>query len=313
MSTSMHTRIKQAQTITKKCYFIGCNNSPIKAHSIPNKGFLKKISDNGHVMYFDLKSDHSMDITLVETGRAQASTFKGFCDEHDKAFTPIDSGNYHYTERENFLFAMRAAAKEYNTKIAANHVVEKDLAGNDLDPFWRTVFEGMLNGAKDLEHQRATFCNLYGNRVFHAVQTAIIEVSQPLPVAVSSSFFLDKNLEGEVINELGNPDIKVRPCFFTLFPQENKTIGLVSWFKRDRKSYRFFENLTYADESYKETLLSNILMAYTENMAVKPGYWQNVMTYSQRHAYTQGFMETLPPCPPRSLIHNPEFSLFPSK
>ena len=123
--------LKTSAAAVKACYFIKCSEKPIKAHSISNTRLLLKLSDDGMVMYFDKEA--SKVGTLIETGRGVASTFGGFCGEHDKIFHPVDNDDYiPGDKRQEFLFAMRAAAKELNTKMTVQNAFAEHLKDDSL-------------------------------------------------------------------------------------------------------------------------------------------------------------------------------------
>ena len=63
---------------------------------------------------------------LFPTGKAKATTFPGFCDEHDKIFEPIDAHPYEVGNLlQEFLFAMRAVAREYTVRKAMQDSLEE--------------------------------------------------------------------------------------------------------------------------------------------------------------------------------------------
>ena len=99
--TEIKKIIKDSHKETKECFF-GCQNNIIAAHSISNKRILSRIAKDGVVEYLNSK-----------TGRNKATTFRGFCDYHDKIFSPIDNEDYQpKNEKQEFLFAMRALSRE---------------------------------------------------------------------------------------------------------------------------------------------------------------------------------------------------------
>lgn len=304
---------------TKGCYFLGCDKTPIRAHSISNKRLLLKLADNGYVMYFNKNSSDWG--SLVETGRGRATTFDGFCDDHDKIFRSIDSEDYVIgNEEQNYLFALRAAAREYTTRKAMSHLLGSQIDNNDRDQefslddqrlemasFFQTGFD------KGLDDQRATrgvFVSTALKGKYNVIESAAIVVNEELPVAVSSTFNLELAYDGSLINDLspGSYSVRMKPCFLTVFPQNGKTYCIVSYFRRDRRSYDFLKRTDSLEDKEKRVIISNLVVSYTENFTANPMYWKS-LSYKTKAKYSKIFANSM------RTIHTPfvadvSFSLF---
>lgn len=299
MDTSYEARFKRAHrqsfvtaaSQTKKCYFIGCQKNPIKAHSISNARILQKLSENGAVMY--MNAEFTTPGELIETGRGKATVFSGFCDDHDKIFLPIDTQDYQPgNEEHNYLFAMRAAAKEYNIREAVSLMIADRLENPDskyaaefpLRPDVLDAYEeykrGHDIGTADIRNVRVIYNKTHQNTKLNVISTAVIEANTELPIAASSMYEMELDEKGNLINDVSSTDTalngKMKPCFMTIFPQNGKTYCLLSHFRKDRKSYAFLHALNKKSESEKEVIISNLLTSYTENFAANPLYWESL-------------------------------------
>jgi hypothetical protein len=310
---------------TKRCYFIGCNKTPIKAHSISNARILQKLSENGEVMY--MNAEFAAAGELIKTGRGKATAFSGFCDDHDKIFLPVDTQDYQPgNEEHNYLFAMRAAAKEYNTREAVSamiadtlenpdskHAVEFPLKPEAVEAF--REYERVHDiGTADIRDVRRVFNNTFRNRKLNVVDTAVIEVSNELPIAASAMFQMELDEKGNIINDVSSTDAalkgKMKPCFMTIFPQEGKTYCLLSYFRKDRKSYAFLKSLNERSELEKEVIISNLLTSYTENFAANPPYWNGLdaqLKEKYMKLFGSSFKTEYAP-----LVRDKEYNLFPA-
>jgi hypothetical protein len=97
---------------SKICMVPGCNKHSIKrSHAIPKAMSLKYISDNGELITpeFDLKTG-----TLVgkRIGIAVASTFPGFCSEHERLFEDFEKIKVIDENSHVYLQVYRAACRE---------------------------------------------------------------------------------------------------------------------------------------------------------------------------------------------------------
>lgn len=121
---------KKALKEQRCCYFPGCSKKTIKSHSFQKRAVLNKICDkSGNVYFTDLPNTYSDYETKLENtvflhkGHINdASTFFGFCSEHDtEIFKPIEveteltDNIYEYL----FLYAYRG--------LAYSHVSEKSI------------------------------------------------------------------------------------------------------------------------------------------------------------------------------------------
>jgi len=332
MDNSREAKLKRAHnklvnasvSATKTCYFLKCRNKTINAHSISNKRLLLKLSDNGYVMYFD--KDASLMGTLQETGRNKATVFNGFCGDHDKIFHPIDNEDYvEGAVGQEYLFAMRASAKEYTTRAALSHAMAKrieetapELSEFPLDvdglELYRAFQHSFDVGLKDQSITRGIFIDTFIKSKYNVLSTTLLVVDEELPIAVSSSFNMELSYDGTVINDLSNDEsaleTRMKHCFLNIFPQNGKTYCLISYLKRDRKDYDFLQSMNGFDESLKKVIISNLLTSYTENFTANPTYWRSLSADTLKiyfAVYANSFKAQYAP-----FIANHELNLFPS-
>ncbi len=312
--------VNNSMSATKGCYFIGCGQPTIRAHSISNKRLLLKLSKDGEVMHFDKNSSDWG--SLTETGRNAASTFQGMCGDHDKIFHPIDNEDFIPGNKEQeYLFAMRAAAKEFNTRRGMVHATHERLATNHNQEFpLNAIGQAMMNtftpgfdlGLEDQKITRGIFIDTFKNGKHNVIETAVVTVDEELPMAVSSTFNLELAYDGMLVNDLGpdNYSARMKPCFLTVFPQNGKTYCLISYLHRDRKAYGFLHDLNELEEGEKKVIISNLITTYTENFIAEPDFWQS-LSKATIEKYREIYGNSMAPG------HNPfvvdtTYSLFPS-
>ncbi|MFV0484913.1 MAG: hypothetical protein ACK5MU_01640 [Candidatus Saccharimonadales bacterium] len=248
---------------TKQCYFIGCDMRTIHAHSISNKRLPLKLSKDGKVGF--IKKIESLEYAeLDETGRGQATTFSGFCEEHDKVFHPIDNADYEVgnTEQE-FLFAMRASAKEFNAKqsdyATADKLIERQefagiRLGRDELSDLKIFTLGLRQCVKDLREDRGIFVDCFNGSKYNVLQTKVIVADEELPMAVSSCFHPELAPDGTLLNDVSSTGwgTKMKTWFLTVFPQNGKTFCVISYLRRHRRDFVFLDSIINADEKRKK-------------------------------------------------------------
>ena len=212
-------KIIKKDTLFKSCFHKdeNCKGKIIKAHSIQNNRVLNAISDNGHIIsikHQSFGSEYPLDYD--EIGRKIASTFPGFCSNHDdKIFKPIEQHDYEYENLEQeFIYAYRALAREYCIKYQAKKMTEnminfksknnklfnslekkdKYFINNSLKNIVKPFLIGTNNSFKLLENFRIRFNINLDNRKFFKIRTRRIVLSKEYPIAVSSAFYVQKDL-----------------------------------------------------------------------------------------------------------------------
>ncbi len=312
--------VNASMSATKGCYFIGCDQPTIRAHSISNKRLLLKLSNDGQVMHFDKNSSDWG--SLTKTGRNAATTFQGMCGDHDKIFHPIDNEDYSLGNIEQeYLFAMRAAAKEFSTRSGMVHATQERLETNQDQEFpmddvglkMMDLFKpGFDLGLEDQKVTRGIFIDTFKNGKYNVIETSVITVDEELPMAVSSTFNMELAYDGTLINDLSpdNYSVRMKPCFLTVFPQDGKTYCLVSYLRRDRKAYNFLGDLNNHEESEKKVIISNLITTYTENFTAEPSYWKS-LSKKTAERYREIYGNSMVPGHNLFVVDN-DFSLFPS-
>lgn len=283
-----------------------CSSNIIRAHSIQKSRILNRFAENGHVFRLALSNLIRADTELKQLGQNIASTFSGFCEYHDsKTFFPIESGDYVSNNiQQEFLFAYRALAKERSTKneaAARNALIyemtkSKDftklrkyglLSTND-EPEWLSdmashtgscLSEYADSVAEHESYRKAFNKNLCRER-FSKIQTCMIEWPQEYPVAVSSMFSIERDLDGNCINDFSRP-YRTKPTFLTIFPQNGKTYVLLSSLRKDRNAFGFLNEITSNDFETQKIVISNMICIYVENFFLSQELWSSMQNKQQ--------------------------------
>lgn len=140
------------------------------AHSIQKGKFLERLSEKNDVRQFRFSKfgrDKSIPIKF-------ASTFWGFCNNHDKIFNPIENKECSFTDEQNFLFAYRAFVSSSHTKLKFI----------DYYDFGEQSQVDIINNKKIFD--KAIF-----EKDYSVIQTDIIVLDYEYPLAVSSASDLD--------------------------------------------------------------------------------------------------------------------------
>lgn len=194
-----------------RCLYYGvdgkrCKNQAIKSHSLQRKGPLQAISEHGHV----IKIGHSLKAKPFEsrelfelTGVKKASTFPGFCSEHDTSlFSEIEGRKVDLCEQTALLLFIRSIAIEhYKKKLTTSlyrNMFEQlgDEIRNDRKDYLRYAIRGSSIAVKHGEERLRLYFSLLHKRIpsnFHFVAARFAET---LPFSCTGATEPDSDMNG---------------------------------------------------------------------------------------------------------------------
>jgi hypothetical protein len=220
------------------------------AHSIQNNGVLSKIVKDGHVMSYSFDKG---EFEGKEYGKNHASIFWGFCNKHDAIFRPIETTLYTQSAEQNFLFAYRGFVVASHKKIEVSNWID---FGEQSD--------------NDIEQTKNIFDAAILTKDYSVIETEVFELPAFYPIAVSSSFYLDYDFEA---NSIPHSEDRMENIFVTLYPIENKTYFLLSYFKQDKHLYgELGKQLRRRNELKSD--ITMLIAAHTENIYFNPDYYR---------------------------------------
>lgn len=233
------------------CKIDGAGKIIISAtHSIQNNGVLNKIAENGHVMGY-ARDKGKFD--GKEVGKKLASIFWGFCNTHDAIFKPIEDIPFTGTSEQNFLFAYRGFVVSSHKKVEVSK--------------WMNYGE---QSDIDIAENKKIFDSAILSKDYSVIETEIFELSAFYPIAVSSSFYLDFDFEG---NAIPHSDDRMEDIFITLYPVGNKTYFLLSYFSKDKHLYGNLGEQLRKRNNLKSDI-TMLIAAHTENIYFNPIYYK---------------------------------------
>lgn len=228
------------------------------AHSLQNNGILSRIAEDGHVMSYAFEKS---EIEGARLGKNLASIFWGFCNNHDSIFYPIETNPYNNTDEQNFLFAYRAFVVSSHKKMEVSTWINYD-----------------EQSEIDIRENKKIFDNAILNKNYSAIKTEVIELDLFYPIAVSSSFYLDYDFNG---NEIAHSDHRMEDIYITLFPTaNNKTLFLLSYFEQDSQLYENLVTQLKERNNFKSDI-SILIAAHAENVYFNPIYYK---TFIEQHS-----------------------------
>jgi hypothetical protein len=103
------------------CVWPGCSRTSIRrSHTVQRQGPLAVIAENQHVLTPEF-DPRERKIRMVKISIGKASTFPGFCSDHEKMFFPLEQGRELTKNRDVALQMLRTICREL---VIARHYAE---------------------------------------------------------------------------------------------------------------------------------------------------------------------------------------------
>lgn len=264
-----------------------CSGKIIKAHSIQNNRILSKLKVKGHVLMpkpvFDEYSNR-LKVKMQKIGTNQATIFTGFCKKHDdQVFKLIDTMEFDPSSLEQkFLYVYRTFAKEYHTKKEALLLQRKSFDRRPnylmgLNFHETAIFPNELS-MNDNDIDRNILNEAIARKKFDLIDHLVVELDFEIKFAVSSLCEIERDLNGKTLNDIFdyNPETIMRKMIFNIFPENNKTIILLSWFKRDADFYSdFIQQLKGLSIDEFLAYLNDFICSCFENVVINENLWKS--------------------------------------
>lgn len=254
----------------KHCFYPGCNSTDIiKAHAIQNTGILNQLSVNGQV-YMPKPKANGMLPRLIKYGRKQATTFTGFCGEHDKKiFQPIEDENWQVNAKNVFLFSYRTFASEYQVKMESSNRfrILRDKLGNNQGP---TEYErGVSMSIEDLADEKRLFDDFLLNGGKPPINYISWKIHQPIKFAQCGFNVPYVDFDGDKIQAPN--DKRLHHIFYTIIPHNHECIAMISWLKTDNKRFKGYTRfLRKLNLRQRKQYLSNIAISISDTLVLSP-------------------------------------------
>nr|WP_170294273.1 SEC-C metal-binding domain-containing protein [Heliomicrobium undosum] len=256
-----------------------CSERIIGAHSLQNNKILKQISDNGCVYMPYPKNDNPFAV-ITKWGRKEATVFTGFCGYHDnELFKPIENNTFDYSDEHIFLYTYRCFALGYHRKLENVNLQHKILGRrpsligiDDIDQ----LFLGEKLAVSDLEECKEVFDRAIISKQYNVLTSVVWKFEKTINFAASGHTALCKDLNGELVQDIMDIHTPMKHVFFTVFPEGDKTLCLLSWVKNKHDIFANYKSqLLNLSDNERIIYLNNLIPMEAENIVIKPSAWES--------------------------------------
>jgi hypothetical protein len=255
-----------------------CGQPAIRAHSIQNRQTITLLEQDNHVIVWQPRfSKTGPDIALRRIGRNEASTFAGFCNQHDTELfrpldtKPLDSGN----GEQLFLLAYRGITCELHAIITAavqaerlyKARVERGADSPDSSsPAGKKAVEQMLLSWATWRYRHRYYDEPLLRRSFDGVEHDVIDLSDQAPCLAASSFITLKDVP--VTEDLVGVAINILPV------SETRTIAAFSYAKKDQGIVRAaLDRILGSTGDVQKYELSKLVLSRISNVLISPRHF----------------------------------------
>ncbi len=289
------TRKAFALAPRRECHVNRCPNSPIRSHSI-SKNHLSLIETDGHL--FTLSERELFDGTFIEysnatvvkkVGIGDATTFDGFCSNHDNdLYQSIDKIQFDLTPNNLLLYAHRNFARqvsEHSSRVdqlkhffSIHPPPPEPLRSAALRPLkvMELNLDYIRRGFRELSH---TINTSKQQRFTHLV----LETNARIGFAISTILFPTYSIFGDSYGR----DVNGWPVSLTILPDANRSLILLT--SRNHNylaSVAFLNSIETAFKSAHKNITSScIAVAAIEGCPVFSQKWWDCLTLDQQEFF----------------------------
>jgi hypothetical protein len=276
---------------------MSCGATAIRSHSLQNSRVLDLLVREGHVKGLTKRVDKVAGpvIFFDDIGRNQATTFTGFCSEHDSnIFKPLETNSFRPNDDEHlFLVAYRAVVKELHTLMEATYKIQTGYqervrlgvdSGDEPTPAGMFAVEYMMKSYLTHEY-KCHFDEALVSKQYGGVLHDLVTIShEEATIAVCSLFSLDG---------LPRNDDWVRVALNVLPISGNESMVVFSYLPADTTLVRSALSPVLATNGHHQKyLLSKLILNNCSNFVLSPAYYDR-WSPEKKKAVTDYFLQTL--------------------
>ncbi len=281
----------------------GCSGRIVRAHTIQRAGGLSRIAHDGHIYAFetDLMKRLNGEVhapTLV--GIRKASTFTGFCADHDSAtFRPLETQPFSGTPEQIALLVYRAVCRELYAKQRALDLrrvfAELDRGRSQqqqraMHARFKNYIAGVSLAIADLASIKATLETCLANQDFAELHSLVLDLLEVPDIMVSTMLNPEVDFDGNVLQTLA-PDAPVEWVSFSLIGTDTGGAAVFAWLGNGNEVARcLIDSLERLPDDQLPDAIVRFAFEMAENTFAAPDWWDDIAPEVQRRLLTR--MET---------------------
>lgn len=304
----LKSKSKRKYCSAKGLFGIQCSKRIIESHTLSKSGSLKTIMDRDRKVYGVNLSYGALEknegcFGIRKFGINEASTFLGFCSEHDKTlFSIFEDHQIIPTKEQMCLLSYRSICRELYTKeneadtrLSHSLVELEEFRKNTNIPYIKEMLiqrDTLLKiGLSEIKRTYGELNNIIENKDFHKLEYFIIELSSPASVLCSGAIVPDLDFNNRKLKNLFDINESAEHLFFNIINYDNRGLCVFSWIKKPETEYfyGFIRTLMQRKKRISDNLI-NFIFSYFENTFFSPMWWDR-LTDVQKEKIENKIME----------------------
>ena len=268
-----------------------CGDKIISAHTVQLRGGIAAIAENGHVVSAksaaqDLFRNHGAFVPR-RVGVRSASTFMGFCDEHDNSlFQPVEKQSVPLTPQSCFLFGFRALSYELFSKRAElrSMKIMRDLdcgkAFEDqcaLQQHMHLSEQGAMRGLADGERWKNQYDAIFLEERFEEYRFVAVTYSSMLPVVGCGAFHPEFDFAGNALQRISTGTATHEHVDLNLIVLNDRSVLVIGWTEgHEGPAESFGRSFADVPDEQKANMGIQLAVEHIENVFMKPSWWDGL-------------------------------------
>lgn len=273
----------------------GICDKAIAAHTIQRAGPIAQIRDAGnHVRSFHpLERDNTGEAIVNRIGWRDASTFPGFCADHDNStFAPLEQNEFTGSSEQCFLAAYRTLCFELHCKRAAfrfSSELKKQVSSSpetfssQAPDYIRWREGGDAAGLRDMSAYKACADRALIDGDRSEWLTRILSFDGPCNVATAGCFFPDFDLDGRQLQNLYNLEDTPEPLIVTTVTTSRGGAVCFTFLRNAVAPVEFLRSLESRPRERIASTVVQLLFGYFENTFFDWDWWGRLRPMQQAH------------------------------
>lgn len=256
-----------------KCILCGKEQSSFcNSHSVPQM-CLRPIADKGKVLHAPLAMGFDIGVVDLDGGVNKSGTFNYICRECDAKFFQDYENPDNITQPPTDKILAEIAVKNMLLQLNKRNIELEllDIKQQELGIYKNPDKLSELKTLDQKEYQEEVLFHqdIANNNKEGGYQILFWEVlPYKVPIATQSAMVLPYDMEGDILNDVGNMDKSVRMQYvhIAVLPLEEKSVVLAFYHKRDKIYRRLRHQINTTSREKVLQYINYLIFEHTENI-----------------------------------------------
>lgn len=293
----MRKEFKRPTCLCPEKYKDKCSKKKIFAHSVQRSKALGPIRNKKNEVLTFYQSNEDVPVPK-RIGWKKASTFRGFCDFHDKSiFSEVEDNSIEPNLKQLFILGYRGICHELYQKSAGlrSRIKTLEYLADGSLPLWLTgdasyllsSYEGLKKGKSEVEDLKVNiFDPALSERKYKDFSSLYIEFSGMQMMAACGAISPDFDVNGNSIQRLYRMDNSVQHMAINILNDGDKIIFSLLWPRHFEKCEIFSRSLVRLPEPDIVKKVVAITFGYLENVYFSDEWWSGLGEEEKREVFS---------------------------